>query len=421
MNPESFLTERELRRVVICGTRYSDNLGDGIIADCMGAMIQRHDPAIEVVELDLSGRTRYSEAGGPRKMAMQRVMFAAPKIFRPLIVSAALSVILPLKLRSRWRQALQNADLLIIGGGQLLQDEYLNFPIKVSGLMAEAAVHQVNTAVFSCGVGRKWSLAASLLLRRSFRYPNVFYQSARDKDSMGYLDAHLAGLNRQPTLWAPDPALWTARAFNYSTARSNNSPIGIGIAHPLVLKNTSEVPSAFQLNSVAQFWVELIKELDRRKHQLTLFTNGSEEDSRFLEVIAQSIADVALNHRPHVLPRARCASDLVCQIADFRGVVAHRLHANIVAFALGVPSVGLIWDSKVRGFFDLSGRSAWSIEADALSANHVANKLENALLAGIDEEKRLHLESTAYASLEELLASARCALGHETVNQRAHR
>lgn len=39
--------------------------------------------------------------------------------------------------------------------------------------------------------------------------------------------------------------------------------------------------------------------------------------------------------------------------------MAHRLHANIVAYGLNIPSIGMNWDKKVESFFELTGRKRY--------------------------------------------------------------
>ena len=46
--------------VTICGERFSDNLGDGVIADCLAFLRRAACPGDEVRAIDLSMKTRYA-------------------------------------------------------------------------------------------------------------------------------------------------------------------------------------------------------------------------------------------------------------------------------------------------------------------------------------------------------------------------
>ena len=86
--------------------------------------------------------------------------------------------------------------------------------------------------------------------------------------------------------------------------------------------------------------------------------------------------------------------ELVAQISGFRAIVAHRLHASIIAYSLGIPSVGLVWDKKVRAFGIMTGRERFFIDPTAVTPDHVFETLEEAMSIGLELEnlKRLKLE-----------------------------
>ena len=65
-----------------------------------------------------------------------------------------------------------------------------------------------------------------------------------------------------------------------------------------------------------------------------------------------------------LLPRPTRPDKLVELISSFESIVAFRLHASIAAFILGVPSVALSWDDKVRQFMEYSGQLDRYVEID---------------------------------------------------------
>src|SRR5262249_55528605 len=54
--------------------------------------------------------------------------------------------------------------------------------------------------------------------------------------------------------------------------------------------------------------------------------------------------------------------ELIDLIAGCALMVGHRMHANIIAFALGIPSVGFAWDDKVVSFFQSAGRGEFGLD-----------------------------------------------------------
>jgi polysaccharide pyruvyl transferase WcaK-like protein len=74
--------------------------------------------------------------------------------------------------------------------------------------------------------------------------------------------------------------------------------------------------------------------------------------------------------------------------------LAQRLHASIISYALGIPSVGLGWESKVRAFYRLTGRLDYFVDdRDALPTEISARTLK-AARDGLDNGLRnQHIEA----------------------------
>jgi polysaccharide pyruvyl transferase WcaK-like protein len=85
------------------------------------------------------------------------------------------------------------------------------------------------------------------------------------------------------------------------------------------------------------------------------FTNGAAEDNKILAEISSSRA--AAPGFSFVVPKR--PDDLVALISACSCIAAHRLHANIVAYSLNIPSIGMNWDKKVESFFQLTDRTQY--------------------------------------------------------------
>ena len=58
-------------KVAILNVKYSPNLGDGLLAECLERELVRHQPAMEIVAIDLAGRTAYGAHGRHRALALR--------------------------------------------------------------------------------------------------------------------------------------------------------------------------------------------------------------------------------------------------------------------------------------------------------------------------------------------------------------
>ena len=88
-------------KVAILNVKYSPNLGDGLLAECLECELRRHHPCIELIPIDLAGRTKYDRHGRHRAAAMRTLEWLP----QPLRRAAALTVLSHLP-GWRWTRAL---------------------------------------------------------------------------------------------------------------------------------------------------------------------------------------------------------------------------------------------------------------------------------------------------------------------------
>ena len=177
-------------------------------------------------------------------------------------------------------------------------------------------------------------------------------------------------------------------------------PIGLNITAPGVLqKHHSNLAG----DRICDFWTQLATSLSTSGFEVALFTNGASEDHAFAHIVAsrfpQAKSSVRLMSRP-LHPR-----QLVQQIAGFRAVVAHRLHANIVSHALCIPNVALVWDTKVEQFAHSTGRVKFCIRPEDIAVDAVRATLEEAIRAGVDSTRLDILRHVALSCIQETLAN----------------
>lgn len=79
---------------------------------------------------------------------------------------------------------------------------------------------------------------------------------------------------------------------------------------------------------------------------------------------------------------------LISKIADCDGVISCRLHPSIISFSLDVPSVGIMWNAKVKGFYDSIGYGNRVFDVIQEKPEELVDRLELAMKEGI---KRMRL------------------------------
>jgi polysaccharide pyruvyl transferase WcaK-like protein len=83
-------------------------------------------------------------------------------------------------------------------------------------------------------------------------------------------------------------------------------------------------------------------------------------------------------------PRSDTPQELALKIAACDVIVAHRLHAAILAYSYRVPAIGLLWDAKVAAFFELAGRGEYLSAFDQASVARIVRSVEMAMAEGVD-------------------------------------
>ena len=144
-------------------------------------------------------------------------------------------------------------------------------------------------------------------------------------------------------------------------------------------------------------------------HRVTLFCNGAEEDRAALDAVIADpgVAAMVLTGVVSLAPPPATPRDLALTIAGMKAVVAHRLHACIVAWSYGLPVVGLGWDRKVESFFASVGAEAAFAGGDGVAAAAVADRLTAALKLRPDPGHHARVLAETEAAVAAAVQSAR--------------
>lgn len=405
-------------RVVTFNVAYSENVGDGVIAECMTHALT--EAGAEVRAIDLAGRTGYGVRRSRLRALLLQALARTPGPVRRRVVHLALGRLLR-DLEPEWDAALLDADLAIIGGGNLLQDDDGNFPLKVAAAARACARMGVPVHVHAVGVVPGWSPDARAQFG-ALEACDLRGVSVRDEGSAAAWRAQMG-----PTAIAPlivlDPGLMAACLADAPAPTRGEVPtVGLGVIHPAVSARHG-APGAAPAST--RDFVRLARTMLDRGWTVRLFTNGAREDHAYAERVlrARALRRARAEGRLALAPRPRTARELVATL-HVDGIVAHRLHALIAATGLGVPHVGLAWDGKVRGFYAAIGRTG-----DVFGAGEGADAIVDRLATAMaDPAARLVREADARA----LAARAREAVPrpsihapapdrsiHETLGERA--
>jgi len=367
-------------RVGLLNVRFSPNLGDGLLAECMEKELAAQPGVSKVVSIDLVGRRVYGQGGLPNRQAAIRVLEAMPRQVRRLAAEQVLKVLVDRKLTPHWREAMKDLDVVVLGGGNLIADHDLNFPIKIAGALRLAAAASLPVAVFGVGVSHDWSPAAQAYLAQAFGQVRVVYAAVRDERSQALWSERFV----YPATTCRDPGVLASRHFAPGE-RSGGAPrVGLGLTDPVALAYHGG--AAIEEPQFSAWYAQLAQGLVAKGYEVVLFTNGSPEDRAYLRRASEVIRAKAPEVR--VEPDFRNPGELTSFVSSLDLLLAHRLHACIAAYSFGVPHLGFEWDAKMRSFFAAVDRSPFLVEAVTTTPEDVVALAGDALRLGVDPSSR---------------------------------
>lgn len=236
----------------------------------------------------------------------------------------------------------KTADLIIFDGGGLIKYRQEEFHVYVPALLDYARDHSI-PVFFNC-VGVEGYDADDARCRRLAEALNAScVKGITVRDDLDTLQREYLHTDRIFTAAAVDPAVFTPQVYGIPKD-TRSKTIGLGIVRSRIFEDygLAHVTREFQL----ELWQGIITELEARGYAWQFFVNGLRSDYDFaIEILEylgrQSESGSLLAKRPVE------SRELVGTIASYAGVIACRMHANIIAYALGIASVGLVWNEKM--------------------------------------------------------------------------
>lgn len=381
---------RSEARVRLFNVKYSPNLGDGLLAECLEQALVECGTSADTWSVDLAGRSGRDRAPSPRAASL-RLLAAMPGPLRRLCVRLPLAIQTRHAWRPHFRRALDGADCVVIGGGNLLTDLDLNFPTKLAVAVDEAHRRNLPVFLYACGVSDNWSAAGRRLLHRALDTGGIRQVFVRDERSRRIWN-DLAGRSRNlPAMLVRDPGLLAASLLSDAPfpAQRPARSIGINVTSALALHYHAAAggPVAPSAAALAEWYLRLARALLARGHAVAVFTNGSPEDRASLDRMRPAFAALGRGDRIS-FPDPRSPVQLVDTIAALGGLVAYRMHAVIAAYACGVPFTALDWDPKLEAFLHSVDRAAWLCRPARTEPEIAAAMLDRAIDEGIPADER---------------------------------
>ncbi|NSM83095.1 polysaccharide pyruvyl transferase family protein [Enterococcus faecalis] len=365
-------------RVLLIGECYSTNLGDGIIFQNVSYLLLKYFEGIELIDvLDISGKTCY--------MKTAQVFYKKNKLKK--IVNrwspAMLKEILSLKKRTLPTYMLEERyDLAIYVGGQLISPYFLK---QLETINNELKKQHIPIAYNAIGVGKFHNKGLQSRMVTLLNDKRSTYLSVRD----GKKNLQAAGVLK-PIKTVCDNAIFTNEVFEIKKKPSN--VVGLGTMY---IESEKKVLIAF--------WRFILMLLDKKGVKWQFFVNGSDEDYLFAKEILTLHGYPATTQ--YIKSKPETPKKLVETIASFEKIISFRLHSHIIAYSLEIPSVAMVWDDKVRSFFEMIGYPERCYDYHHYDSSLLLYTLDSLVYTEKDQERKRDLKATILQNLENLLRS----------------
>ncbi len=293
------------------------------------------------------------------------------------------------KFRKYYSDILKDSDLVVFGGGGMLK--YHSQAFWASDWCILNCCRKKNIPIYFNAVGIEGyddNNFTSRLIKKMLRNSNIVGITTRDD-----IDALNKFLPNNQNKVVGDPALFSKELYG---SADKKDVVGINTIRAGIFNvngfDTSE-------DDVINFYCAMIERLNKDNIKWQLFTNGVRSDYKLAEAILRKMN---IEKTDEVLvPRPEQITELIKTISGYSGVIAGRMHAMIIATSYGIPTIGQIWNEKIKWFSKhIGAESRFFYPDDMKNYDAVYETFKKALLDGNDNLNTDSLKDEAFAELE---------------------
>lgn len=396
-------------KVLIIGEIYSENLGDGAIAEANKYLLEQYCGS-ETRFLDISNRYEFASCeirkNESSSISIVKYIKKINKVFMRNSIYSSFIFLTILQFRERkklldnLKRNIVDVDLAIIGGGQLLMDNHLSFPVRLYTITKFLDYKSIPFVFSSIGVSDNWSIIGKKIVSKIFRNPSLRRVSVRDHLSKRYLNNIFS---QKEVAISVDSAIFVDESFKI-TKKNESNLFGLGITNVASLAFGNNHNQDYSKMNVVDMWIDVIKFCETQGYEVELFTNGSKEDFEFSNQIANEYKS-RFNTSIRIAERPLTPFDLVNTVSKYKLIVAHRLHSNIIAYSLKIPSIGLGWDPKVESFGSIINRERFFLKAKDVCSDKIIKLLEDSETYKFDQDHYDNLKRSKIKYMQHLVRS----------------
>ena len=294
------------------------------------------------------------------------------------------------RLKKHYRQQLGSTELIILVGGGLIKYKYQECFLYLTALIETAEELNIPVVINAAGVeGYSETDYRCQLLKKSLN--NNIVKSITTRDDLETLSKKYIYQNSNIHAdKVADPAIYANEIYKVNKQVSDIYGIGL-VRGGIFLDNERQLAP----EELAEFYTALIVEMEAQGLKYQLFTNGLSADNELLPLIKNKLSRTDLE-----VIEPKQDDNLVNVISTFTTVIAARLHANIISYALNIPSIGLVWNDKLALFGKDIGYPERFFEYNQLDAKKIVDAAVIANEQGYEQDYWNEYKSTAKDNID---------------------
>lgn len=314
----------------VVNVKYSENLGDGVIAECIERLAEssRFSPR----SFDLSSK----KAFGPKvHSGNSKSLLAFLKRYH--IAVCILNVVYGVRLMFEFLR-LKKSNIVVFGGGQLISGAEFFFPGRMIFIFLVARyIWRSRVVFYGVGVSKSFDFGSQIIYRFMLSRSEIFVRDITSKERVDKIFGCRSEVVADPGICA---------SLIYDNDVANSTAVGLCVTHPKSLAVHDDICGHYDID----FYVSLVNEVVKNGQRVSLYCNGLADDYKFQKKV-YDVLDDSVKAEVISCPRPQDTKELVAVITSMSHIFAHRLHSCIIAYSYGINTYGFEWDDKLESFF----------------------------------------------------------------------
>jgi len=282
---------------------------------------------------------------------------------------------------------ISKTDLLILGGGGIIQDGYKGGKIKLLKHLFYPFVAKMlkkKVMILSVGVGPLNSEVCKCLTKTIFNEADMV--TVRDDESKALLEE----IGIRNVIVVPDPALFISIKKSRDILNENQVPpkrpiLGICVhgwingyreGNNVQRSKTKELVSALNL---------ITKKYDAT---LVFIPTAGMKDKKGIDPLAKELSS-NLSKKAFIIPGELSPNEIMGIFSNIDTIISMRLHAIILSSKVFTPSIGIITDKKMSNFMKMIKKEEYSIPLSRLTPKSLSGIFDKILLNNQTIKKEL--------------------------------